>query len=294
MDVARPLRRPPRSEVCRDFRSGGRAEWPLVSGRSGVPAPRGAGRTLAACSAASQTSVRRLLIVSDHVAASDALAAHLGRHGFVVVGEVRSAALRGARSAHLRSGPRPRGRGAPGRLARRRRRPRRRPSARRGSSSSPPISGPTRHARPATPASARPFSSTSRAARWQAVFGRSEAPHDPAHAAGAARRRAGRRTRPRRPRAAQAPRFECMDGNEAAARVAYALSEVISIYPITPASPMAEHADDWAAAGQAEPVGRGARRRRDAVRGAARPARCTARCRRAPWRRRSPRRRASC
>jgi pyruvate-ferredoxin/flavodoxin oxidoreductase len=43
-------------------------------------------------------------------------------------------------------------------------------------------------------------------------------------------------------------RWECVDGNEAAARVAYALSEVISIYPITPASPMAEHADDWSAA----------------------------------------------
>jgi pyruvate-ferredoxin/flavodoxin oxidoreductase len=43
-------------------------------------------------------------------------------------------------------------------------------------------------------------------------------------------------------------RWECLDGNEAAARVAYALSEVISIYPITPASGMAEHADDWAAA----------------------------------------------
>ena len=43
-------------------------------------------------------------------------------------------------------------------------------------------------------------------------------------------------------------RWECLDGNEAAARVAYAASEVISIYPITPASPMAEHADDWAAA----------------------------------------------
>ena len=40
----------------------------------------------------------------------------------------------------------------------------------------------------------------------------------------------------------------CLDGNEAAARVAYALSEVISIFPITPASPMAEHADDWSAA----------------------------------------------
>src|SRR5678816_4552727 len=43
-------------------------------------------------------------------------------------------------------------------------------------------------------------------------------------------------------------RYECLDGNEAAARIAYALSEVISIYPITPASPMAEHCDDWAAA----------------------------------------------
>jgi pyruvate-ferredoxin/flavodoxin oxidoreductase len=45
-------------------------------------------------------------------------------------------------------------------------------------------------------------------------------------------------------------RYECLDGNEAAARIAYALSEVISIYPITPASPMAEHCDDWAAAGR--------------------------------------------
>ncbi len=42
----------------------------------------------------------------------------------------------------------------------------------------------------------------------------------------------------------------CVDGNEAAARVAYALSEVIAIYPITPASPMAEYADDWATAGK--------------------------------------------
>jgi len=42
----------------------------------------------------------------------------------------------------------------------------------------------------------------------------------------------------------------CIDGNEAAARVAYALSEVIAIYPITPASPMGEAADDWSAAGR--------------------------------------------
>jgi pyruvate-ferredoxin/flavodoxin oxidoreductase len=38
-----------------------------------------------------------------------------------------------------------------------------------------------------------------------------------------------------------------MDGNEAAAHVAYRLNEVIGIYPITPASPMGEHADAWSA-----------------------------------------------
>ena len=38
-----------------------------------------------------------------------------------------------------------------------------------------------------------------------------------------------------------------IDGNEAAASVAYRLSEVIAIYPITPASPMGELADAWAA-----------------------------------------------
>ena len=45
-----------------------------------------------------------------------------------------------------------------------------------------------------------------------------------------------------------AQHWECLDGNEAAARVAYQFSEVISIYPITPASPMAEFCDDWSAA----------------------------------------------
>jgi pyruvate-ferredoxin/flavodoxin oxidoreductase len=38
-----------------------------------------------------------------------------------------------------------------------------------------------------------------------------------------------------------------VDGNEAAAYVAYRLSEVISIYPITPSSPMGEFSDDWSA-----------------------------------------------
>ena len=42
----------------------------------------------------------------------------------------------------------------------------------------------------------------------------------------------------------------CVDGNEAAASVAYALSEVIAIYPITPASAMGEHADAWSAGGR--------------------------------------------
>ena len=40
-----------------------------------------------------------------------------------------------------------------------------------------------------------------------------------------------------------------LDANEATARVAYQLSEVIAIYPITPSSPMGEWADDWAARG---------------------------------------------
>jgi pyruvate-ferredoxin/flavodoxin oxidoreductase len=41
-----------------------------------------------------------------------------------------------------------------------------------------------------------------------------------------------------------------LEGNEAVARVAYAVSEICSIYPITPSSPMAEYADVWAAAGK--------------------------------------------
>ncbi|MFP3913859.1 MAG: pyruvate:ferredoxin (flavodoxin) oxidoreductase [Actinomycetota bacterium] len=43
---------------------------------------------------------------------------------------------------------------------------------------------------------------------------------------------------------------EMLDGNEAAARVAHALSEVIAIYPITPASPMGELADAWSQKGR--------------------------------------------
>jgi len=43
-----------------------------------------------------------------------------------------------------------------------------------------------------------------------------------------------------------APTRVVVDGNEAAARIAYATSEVMVIYPITPASPMGELADAWA------------------------------------------------
>ena len=45
------------------------------------------------------------------------------------------------------------------------------------------------------------------------------------------------------------PVSKTVDANEAVARVAYALSEVIAIYPITPSSPMGEWADAWAASG---------------------------------------------
>jgi hypothetical protein len=38
-----------------------------------------------------------------------------------------------------------------------------------------------------------------------------------------------------------------IDANEAVARVAYALSDVVAIYPITPSSPMGEWADQWTA-----------------------------------------------
>ncbi|MGD8464152.1 MAG: pyruvate:ferredoxin (flavodoxin) oxidoreductase, partial [Anaerolineae bacterium] len=41
-----------------------------------------------------------------------------------------------------------------------------------------------------------------------------------------------------------------IDGNEAAAYVAHKINEVIAIYPITPSSPMGEHADAYSAEGQ--------------------------------------------
>jgi pyruvate-ferredoxin/flavodoxin oxidoreductase len=46
-----------------------------------------------------------------------------------------------------------------------------------------------------------------------------------------------------------------LDGNEAAARVAHKLADVIAIYPITPASATGELADTWAAAGASQHYG---------------------------------------
>ena len=46
------------------------------------------------------------------------------------------------------------------------------------------------------------------------------------------------------------PSSACVDGNEAAARVAHRLSDVVAIYPITPASTMGELADAWSARGR--------------------------------------------
>ncbi|MBQ8730255.1 MAG: pyruvate:ferredoxin (flavodoxin) oxidoreductase, partial [Lachnospiraceae bacterium] len=43
---------------------------------------------------------------------------------------------------------------------------------------------------------------------------------------------------------------QSMDGNTAAAHVAYAYTDVAAIYPITPSSPMADYVDQWSAAGQ--------------------------------------------
>ena len=45
-------------------------------------------------------------------------------------------------------------------------------------------------------------------------------------------------------------KYKTMDGNEAAAHVSYAFTEVAAIYPITPSSPMADFVDQWSAKGQ--------------------------------------------
>ena len=46
-----------------------------------------------------------------------------------------------------------------------------------------------------------------------------------------------------------ARKMKTMDGNNAAAHVSYAFTEVAGIYPITPSSPMADYVDMWSAQG---------------------------------------------
>ncbi|MGN1014818.1 MAG: pyruvate:ferredoxin (flavodoxin) oxidoreductase [Butyricicoccus sp.] len=53
-----------------------------------------------------------------------------------------------------------------------------------------------------------------------------------------------------------ASKKELMDGNQAAAYISYAFTEVAGIFPITPSSPMAEYVDDWAANGKKNLFGR--------------------------------------
>ena len=47
------------------------------------------------------------------------------------------------------------------------------------------------------------------------------------------------------------PLYVTIDGNQAAASIAHLTNEVIAIYPITPASPMGEWADEWSSRKQA-------------------------------------------
>jgi hypothetical protein len=85
------------------------------------------------------------------------------------------------------------------------------------------------------------------------------------------------------------------DANEAAASVAYRMNEVMVIYPITPSSPMAEWCDEWSANGpQTNLWGMVPSVTEMQSEGGAASAPFTARCRRAAWRRPSPRRRACC
>ena len=45
-------------------------------------------------------------------------------------------------------------------------------------------------------------------------------------------------------------KMKTMDGNNAAAHIAYAFTDVAAIFPITPSSTMAEYVDEWSALGQ--------------------------------------------
>jgi len=52
------------------------------------------------------------------------------------------------------------------------------------------------------------------------------------------------------PQSRKSVQFKTLDGNEAAAYVAFRLNEVMAIYPITPSSPIAEWCDQWASEGK--------------------------------------------
>ena len=53
-----------------------------------------------------------------------------------------------------------------------------------------------------------------------------------------------------------AKKYVTIDGNTAAAHIAYAFSDVAAIYPITPSSPMAEYSEQWASMGRENLWGR--------------------------------------
>jgi pyruvate/2-oxoacid:ferredoxin oxidoreductase alpha subunit len=67
-----------------------------------------------------------------------------------------------------------------------------------------------------------------------------------------------------------------VDADEAVSDIAYRLSEVVAIYPITPASVMGEHADQWAADGRVN-LGAASRKSWKCSPKAGRRVRCTAR-----------------
>jgi len=50
-------------------------------------------------------------------------------------------------------------------------------------------------------------------------------------------------------------KYMVMDGNEAAAYIAYSMSDISFIYPISPATSMGEHMDKWAASGKKNILG---------------------------------------
>ena len=91
----------------------------------------------------------------------------------------------------------------------------------------------------------------------------------------------------------KANKMVILDGNEAAASVAYRLSEVVAIYPITPSSPMAEWARSDGARRARRNLGRSCPSWKNCKAKAAPQARSTVHCRPVRLPPRSPLRRAS-